>query len=149
LCKVARGLPFDRHFWRLLVGELLLYTAAEIPEIQTAPDALCCLLAPENYQQGAVPRTRFAPIQQAHYGTRDLQFGAHYYRPEQAGYNAPEDIDRLSDYLAAQVPDSWRLADLAQLRDITDEEERQEELDFAREWFPALRDLYQRASMRG
>jgi hypothetical protein len=149
VCKVARGLPFDRDFWRLLVGELLLYAAAEIPEIQTAPDALCCLLASENYRQGAVPRTRFAPIQQVHYGTRELLFGAHCYRPDKAGYNDPEDIARLSEYLSVQTPEEWKLADLANLCDITDEQDRQEELDFAREWFPALRDLYQRASMRG
>jgi hypothetical protein len=149
LCKVARGLPFDRHFWRLLVGELLLYAAAEIPEIQTAPNTLCCLLSPQTYRQCAVPRSSFAPIQQAHYGTRDLRFGAHCYRPEQAGYNDAHDIARLCNYLAAQAPDKWRLAELAELRDITDEEERQEELDFAREWFPVLRDLYGRAAMRG
>ena len=139
LCRVARGLPFDRHFWQLLVGELLLYAAAEIPEIQTAPDTLCCLLAAENYQQGTVPRACFAPIQQAHYGTRELLFGARCYRPEQAGYNDTEDVARLSDYLSALAPEEWRLADLAALRDITDQEDRQEELDFAREWFPSLR----------
>src|SRR5438105_12250893 len=36
VCKVAQGLPFDRHFWNLLVGEVLLYAATEIPEIQIA-----------------------------------------------------------------------------------------------------------------
>lgn len=149
LCKVARGLPFDRHFWQLLAGEMLLYGAVEIPEIQIVPDTLCCLLAPENYRQGAVPRARFAPIQQAHYGTRELLFGARCYRPEQVGFNDLKEVARLSDYLAAQAPDAWRVADLAGLRDITDEGERQEELDFAREWFPALRDLYQRAATRG
>jgi len=146
LCKVARDLPFDRHFWQLLVGELLLYAAAEIPEIQIAPDPLCCLLAPGSYQEGVVPRVRFAPIQQAHFGTRDLLFGTRCYRPEHVGYNGTEDVTRLSGYLAVQSPDQWALADLAQLRDVTDEEERQEELDFARERFAALREVYQRAS---
>jgi hypothetical protein len=149
LCKVARGLPFDRNYWQLLVGELLLYAAAEIPEIQTAPETLCCLLAAETYREGRVARARFAPIQQAHYGARELLFGSRCYRPEHAGYNDTEDIARLSSYLAAQAPHAWRLADLADLRDITDEEERQEELDFAREWFPALCDLYRGASTRG
>jgi hypothetical protein len=149
LCKVARGLPFDRHFWQLLAGELLLYAAAEIPEIEIAPDTLCCLLAPQNYRQGTVPRERFAPIQQAHYGSRELLFGARYYRPEHAGYNDMEDVARLSDYLAAQSAEAWSLGDLAELRDMTDEEERREELAFAREWFPALRDLYRRAATLG
>ena len=30
--QVVRGLPFDRDFWRALVGELFFYTADEIPE---------------------------------------------------------------------------------------------------------------------
>jgi hypothetical protein len=148
VCKVARDLPFDRHFWHLLVGELLLYAASEVPEIQIAPETLCCLLAAGTYRQGAVPRGCFAPIQQAHFGTRELVFGSHYYRPEHVGYNDPEDVTRLRDYLAAQDPDRWQLADLAGLRDIADDEERREELDFAREWFPVLGELYQRASAR-
>src|SRR5262249_35616817 len=107
-----------------------------------------CLLAPGSYQEGAVLRARFAPIQQAHFGTRELLFGTRCYRPKYVGYNGTEDVTRLSGYLAAQNPDQWALADLAELRNVTDEEERQEELDFAREWFPALRELYQRASAR-
>lgn len=146
VCKVAQGLPFDRRFWHLLVGELLLYAASEIPEIQIAPDTLCCLLAPETYRQGPVPRAAFAPIQQAHYGARELELGARCYRPKQVGYNDPDDVTRLSNYLAAQDPDQWTLTSLAALRDIEGDEERQEELDFAREWFPELRALYQRAS---
>jgi hypothetical protein len=146
LCKVAQGLPFDRQFWQLLVGELLLYAASEIPEIQIAPDTLCCLLAPETYRQGLVSRACFAPIQQAHFGARELVLGARCYRPEHVGYNDPDDVTRLSNYLAAQNPDEWTLAGLAELRDIGDDEERQEELDFAHEWFPELRALYQRVS---
>lgn len=149
LCKVARDLPFDRHFWQLLVGEFLLYAAAEIPEIQIAPATLCSLLAPESYRPGALPRACFAPIQQAHFGTRDLFFGTRCYRPECAGYNDAHDVGRLCEYLAAQDPARWRLADLAELRDVADDEERQEELEFAREWFPALGEVYQRARAHG
>jgi hypothetical protein len=43
--QVARGLPYDRHFWRALVGEVLLFAADDIPEFQTCADTLCCLLA--------------------------------------------------------------------------------------------------------
>jgi hypothetical protein len=146
VCKVARDLPFDRHFWTLLVGELLLYAATEIPEIQIAPDTLCCLLAPESYRQDAVPRAHYAPIQQAHFGRRELLFGVHCYRGEHAGYNDVGDVASLGEYLASQTPEDWTAADLTELRNVADEEERQEELDFAREWFPALRELYHRAS---
>jgi hypothetical protein len=148
VCKVAGRLSFDRHFWNLLVSELLLYSAAEIPEIQVAPETLCCLLAPETYRQASVPRSCFAPIQQAHFGTRELLFGTRCYRAEQAGYNDAQDVARLSLYLATQRPDQWTVAALAGLREITDKEERAEELEFVREWFPALVELYQRAAAR-
>jgi hypothetical protein len=149
LCKVARGLPFDRRFWHLLVGEILFYSASEIPEIQVAPDTLCCLLAAGTYRQGVVPRACFSPIQQTHFGTGELLFGSRYYRPEHAGYNDPEDVTRLNAYLVAQDPDQWTPADLAELRDAADDEDRQEELEFARQCFEALRDLYRHASARG
>jgi len=144
--SVPRGLPFDRRFWQLLVGELLLYGATEIPEIQTAPETLCSILAPASYRHELRARARFAPIQQAHFGTRELLFGARCYRPEHAGYNDVSDVARLSEYLAAQTPERWTVADLAELRDVADDEERREELEIAREWYPALRALYQRAS---
>src|SRR6516225_9536620 len=44
LSRVARGLRFDRDYWRHLVGEVLLFTAVEIPEFQVCEEALCCLL---------------------------------------------------------------------------------------------------------
>jgi hypothetical protein len=146
LCWVTEGLPFDRHFWQLLVGELLLFAAAEIPEIEVAPETLCALLAPDTYQLGALPRERFPPIQQAHFGTRQLLFGARCYRPEHAGYNDLDDVARLHEYLLHQTPERWTVTGLAELRDISNDEERQQELEFAKEWFPALRDLYQRAA---
>src|SRR5690348_14059984 len=34
LRQVAAGLPFDRDFWRHLVGELLWFGASEIPEFE-------------------------------------------------------------------------------------------------------------------
>jgi hypothetical protein len=145
LCRVAAGLSFDRTFWRVLVGEVLLFTAAEIPEFQVNADTLCCLLAPDHYRQGVVERERLAPIQQAHLGSRDLTFGAAVYRPAHAGYNNVADVTRLADYLGSVRPENWTVADLADLREAGDEEEHADELAFTREWFPALVDLYARA----
>ncbi len=146
LSLVERGLAFDRDLWRALVGEVLLYSAEEVPEVQSAPETLCCLLAPEQYRQGDVPRERFAPIQQTHFGSRDLVFGGGIYRPEQAGYNDAADVARLAGYLAGVDPRHWTAAELADLRDAGDEEERVEEVELVREWFPALCDLYRRAA---
>jgi hypothetical protein len=148
LARVAAGLPFDRAFWRTLVSEVLLFSALEIPEFQTAEETLCCLLSPEHYREGPAARDRLAPIRQAHHGTRDLTFGAAVYRPEHAGYNGRADVARLADYLEAVRPDCWTVADLEGLRDA-DEEERADELAFAREWFPVLADVYRRARERG
>jgi hypothetical protein len=148
LARVARGLPFDRDFWRHLVGEVLWYSAAEIPEFTSAPDTLCCLLAPERYLEKTRSRERFALIEQAHYGARDLIFGGGYYRPDHVGFNDTPDVERLADYLDSLDPQTWTVTDLALLEGIDSEEDRAEELEFVRDWFPALRDLYRRARDR-
>jgi hypothetical protein len=147
--QALHGLPFDVDIWRSLVGEVLLYSASEVPEFQTAPTTLCWLLAPERYHEGDVPRERFAPIQQAHFGTRDLVFGGAFYRPEHAGWNDRDDVIRLAEYLTAVDPDHWQPADLFVLPEVTDREEASEELLFARERFAPLRELYQRAAGAG
>ncbi|HZT82828.1 MAG TPA: hypothetical protein VFA26_21535 [Gemmataceae bacterium] len=147
LPRVA-GLPFDRAAWRLLAGEVLLCAADEIPELQTAPDALCLLLAPERYHEGPASRERLAPVEQAHFGSRDVAFGPAVYRPDHAGLNDAADVARLADYLAAVDEGRWAAADLAGLRDV-DPEDLPEELEYVREWFPALRELYEGARRRG
>ncbi len=145
--QAAEGLPFDRAFWRLLVGEVLLVAAVDVPEFQTAPETLARLLAPDFDLSVEMPRERRPAILQAHQGSRDLTFGVATYRPEFAGYNNAGDVARLADYLAAVRPEEWRAA---ALRDLPgDEEEHADELAFAREWFPVLRDLFVDARSRG
>jgi hypothetical protein len=148
LARAGLGLPFDRDVWRLLAGEFLLYGAQDIPDIQTAPDTLTCLLAPQVYQQGESARPHSALIQQAHHGSRDLVFGGGYYRPEHAGWNDRDDLARLADYLGQIDPAQWTVADLATLRGIEGAEDRADELEFAREWFPELAALYKQARDR-
>ena len=144
LAQVVRGIPFDRAYWRLLVSEVLLFAAVEIPEFPSNAETLCCLLAPEHDRDGTIPRERFAPIQQVLRGSRDLTFGAAVYRPEQAGYNDAGDVARLAAYLAAINPEDWTIEHLQNLPDMTDDDERADELAFVREWFPVLVDLYRR-----
>jgi hypothetical protein len=147
LAQVARGaVPFDRAVWRLLVGEALLYGAAAVPEVVTAPDTVCHLLAPG--QDESVSRPQFAPIRQAHFGARDLVFGGGFYRPEAAGYNDRADVTRLADDLAAVDPSRWTADALDGLRPFRDDE-RDDELAFAREVFPPLVELYQGARNAG
>ncbi len=142
--QVALGLPFDRNIWRALTGELLLYAADEVPEIPTCPDTLCCLLAPDHYGKPTDDRPKLAPIQQAHFGSRPLSFGPTIYRSEHCGFNDRADVQRLAAYLANVDPSRWQDSDLTSLSDVP-EDERAEELEIAREWFPALRDLFQGA----
>jgi hypothetical protein len=145
LVRVCHGLPFDRRFWRSLVGEVLLFSAEEIPEIQTAPESFCCLLAPDSYRVGQVLRESLAPIQQVHQGSHDLVLGGAFYRPEHAGWNDPDDVIRLAKYLESLNPHDWKATDLALMADV---EEPAEELEFLRDWFPPLRDLYKTAAER-
>ncbi len=141
------GLPFDRAYWRSLVGEVLLFTAVEIPEFQTCPDTLCRLLSPAACD-AAPPREQLPPIRQAHEGSRDLTFGAAVYRPEQAGYNNAADVARLADYLTGIDPARWTVEELG-VRDGEDADDRADELDFAREWFPVLAALYRDCREQG
>jgi hypothetical protein len=67
------------------------------------------------------------------------------YRPDHAGFNDAEDVSRLATYLEAVDSRHWTAAQLDALPELSGQEEREDELEFAREWFPALQALYQRA----
>src|ERR1700681_2443168 len=53
---VLVGLPFDRTLWHGLIGECLIHGAVDIPRLQTAPETVCCLLAPDHYGKPDTPR---------------------------------------------------------------------------------------------
>jgi hypothetical protein len=134
LAAVARSdLPFDRLLWQHLAGELLWYGAADIPEISTSPEALVCL----------VPDRR---IVQALNGSGDLAFGGGYYRPDQAGWNDLPDVRLLADFLGSLRPGDWHASALAGMDELADEVDRAEELEFVRDWFPELVQLYRDAA---
>jgi hypothetical protein len=132
----SAALPFDRAFWQHLAGELLWFSATDIPEISTSPEALCCLLPDERCR-----RTLF--------GSHDIQFGGGYYRPDQAGWNDSADVTELADYLAAVRSAAWTALELARMMELADEADRAEELEYVRDWFPALVELYGQAAQRG
>jgi hypothetical protein len=148
LAHVADGLPFDRTLWRTLAGELLLFAALDVPELPLPAATLSCLLSGDHAPQRPVDRALFAPIHQALYGARELTFGPIAYRPDQAGLNARDDVARLAAYLAGVRPDNWSARDLYCLADL-DEADRDDELELAGEWWPALVDLYQRCVAAG
>jgi len=140
---VLNGLPYDRAFWHGLIGECLVHGARDIPRLQTAPESFFCLLCPDHFGQDEIPREQFAPIQQVHFGTRDITFGGGFYRPEQAGINLREDVHRLTEYLEGIDPNHWTARDLERLPGLLDDEQREEELADLRDWWPGLVELYQ------
>jgi hypothetical protein len=130
------GLSFDRRLWTHLAGEILLFAAVEVPELQTAPASLGRLIGEE-------------PSRQIHRGSRDLVFGGRPYRPDHAGFNDAADVARLAAALAAIDPAAWSADALRGLPGLDEPEDRADELGFVREWFPALCDLYARAHAAG
>jgi hypothetical protein len=146
LARVMAGLPFDRDLWRLLVGEVLLYAAVDVPELQTAPETLARLVGADG-QPGDTPREPWAPLRQAHLGSRELMFGG-FYRPDHAGFNDTADVGRLAAYLDGIDPSFWTASALADLAG-PDAEDQEDELGFARDCFAGLRDLYRRAADGG
>jgi hypothetical protein len=147
LVRAADGLAFDRDFWSFLVGEILFYAAAEIPEIQTAPETLAFLLTSAQENSRYSPRESFTPIEQAHFGAHDLFLGR-FYRPETVGINEDSDIPRLAEYLHSCRPEQWTTADLPPRPLATDEEEGLEELEFARQSLRVLQELYAGAAAK-
>lgn len=125
-------LHFDRRLWRHLAGELLLYAAAETPSFPTAPELL----------------TRFVPaelIERLHRGSRDVTFAGVPYRPDHARLHDVGDVAELANALAAIDPDAWRAEPL----DSLPEEEREEELEYARQRLRDLRSMLESAKNHG
>jgi hypothetical protein len=149
LLQLNEAFVFDRAFWRVLVGEVLLFSACEIPEFANCFDTLLHLLTPLPSQVDVSPREQQSAISQALHGSRDLAFGRALYRPEYAGWNNVADVARLADWLASICPDAWTPNDLASLPGLDSDEDRAEELEFAREWFVVLADLYHRSAAAG
>jgi hypothetical protein len=138
---VAAGLSFDRRVWQALVGECLVLAADDVPRLEVAPATLIALLAPHRLGLEPIPRASASPVEQMHFGSRDLRFGA-FYRPDHVGWNDVDDVRRLLAWARTVDPRRWSPASLARLPEFADEMEREEELAFARDWWPALVDLY-------
>src|SRR5262245_31531156 len=147
LAQVLHGLAFDRDLWRLLVGEVLLYAAGDVPEMQTALESLQLLLGDDVRGWGDLPREKWPAIRQAHLGTRDLVFGG-YYRPDHAGLNDVADVHGLADHLTAVDPSAWTIAPLLDLTD-GDAEEAEEAREFARQCFADVGAPYGRPGAGG
>jgi hypothetical protein len=141
-------LPFDRHVWRAVAGEILLFAADELPLLDIAPTTLRCLLAGENFEREPT-RREYRPIEQALLGSRDLVFGGAFYRPEAAGVNDVDDVARLHSYLQGTEPRSWQTTDLLRMVDLADVESCCEELEFVRQGWPEFVGLFRQAGTNG
>ncbi len=121
--------PFTSSSWRTLVGEILVVTAVEMPELPSHLESLARLLPP-------------SLAKDAFQGGGDLTFGLATYRPGLAGFNTVDDNRRLLGELRAIVPAGWSTSTL--LADELDEDDLLDELAYSREWFAVLVDLYER-----
>ncbi|MFL5242108.1 MAG: hypothetical protein ACJ8FY_08365 [Gemmataceae bacterium] len=147
LHQFQASLPFDRATWRALVSEILLYSAAEVPELPNIFATLKCVLA--GMPTVNADRLDFTPFEQIELGSRDLMFGGGYYRPEQAGLNDRDDVARLANYLNSLQPEMWTASALEGLSELPLNEEREEELEFVRQEFPTLERIYHGARLSG
>lgn len=146
VCQVDAGTRYDASLWELLVGELIVVGAREMPEIAQAPETLCCLASGDRALDPLL-RERYEPMQQVHLGTRDLCLGQAHYRPMHVGWNDAEDVKRLAAYLAALQPELWTTESL--IRCGFDSNESSEELDYAKNCLTELRKLYDDAAAAG
>jgi hypothetical protein len=142
---ILAGLAYDRVLWHALIGECLIYGAEAMPRLALAPDALCCLLAPERLGADAADAARRSPIEQMHFGAKELRFAGGWHRPDHVGWNDSADVERQTEYARAVDPRSWSAAALTPLPDLANDSEREEELAYVRDWWPALVDWYQQA----
>src|SRR4029079_5897033 len=85
---------------------------------------------------GNVPREEFAPIRQAHFGTRYVSFGGASYRPQAAGWNDADDVGRLLTCLRSLDSADWHADRLRALPDLATAADCDDELAFARDWWP-------------
>jgi len=143
--SVLRDPTFDRDIWKSLISELLFVTATDIPEVQSAYETLCRLVTPPLDPRQHPPRAQYQPLRRVHFGARDLTFAGTVYRPNHAGYNPADEVRTLADYLEGINPDAWEPARLTHLRD---EEDRLDEIEFTRQIFELIRDMYHSARER-
>ena len=134
LLGVEPATPFSRAAWRTLVGELLVVTADELPELPGHLESLGRLLP--------------APLaREALRGCADLVFGLATYRPGMAGFNSVEENERLLGELRAVDPSAWTESML--VSETIDPEEAREELLDARDGYAFVVELYERVVRAG
>ena len=139
---VPHTLAYDRTRWHALVGELLIFGAEAMPRLPFLLESLCYLLAPQRVSADPSERHSRTPIEQCYHGTRDLRFGGGWYRPDHAGWNDVDDVQRLLAFLRRIDPSGWSATALIHL---PDDAERTEELAYVRDWWPELVAMYEQA----
>lgn len=142
---VLNGIGFDRTLWHALIDECLIFGADALPRIPCMIDALAALLAPHRLCADPGGRHGFTPIEQVYFGTRDLRLGGGWHRPERVGWNDSDDVARLLTYLQSVDVANWTADQLMPLADLPEAAEREEDLAFVRDWWPALVEMYAEA----
>lgn len=137
----ADKLPYDPHRWRMLAAEVLIAAAVETPVFQLSPLILARLLGCDRLDPDDLDRAACPPVYQVFFGSADLTFAGHAYRPGRVGWNDLPAVARLTADLTAIDPSGWTADALRGVEDL-DEEEAAEEVAFTRDWVPALAEFY-------
>jgi hypothetical protein len=136
LAAVARGdVPFDRLLWQHLAGELLWFGAADIPDVVTDCDTLSSVV-------------RDTRVRDVCFGCQDLTFGGGFYRPDHAGWSDVMQVSQLAAFLAGVRPEEWAADSLVGQPGLMTPEDCEEELEYIRQWFSALVEMYRQAAVR-
>lgn len=144
--QAAAGMPFDRHVFQTVVGQVLLFGAAELPRVPLEPDMLATVVNGRVAVESE--RHKLPPIQQAFSGSRDLIVAGKPFRPFHVGWNQRADVARLTSYLETLDPAAWSDS-LKDVPSLPTAEERAEEIGLLRDWWPEVVTLYRRAEANG
>lgn len=143
------GAAYDRHVFQAVVGETLILTALAMPRLPLDPRTLAAFLAPESLERTTGDRGGLAPIQRAFFGSRDLRIGSYVHRPLHVGWNDADDMRFLAEYLDAVDTSKWSADALRPIDQLRTDEDREEELALASEWWPDFVALYAKGVERG
>jgi hypothetical protein len=130
--EAAAGAAFDVGRWKLLVGEVLLVGAADVPLLPAVPETLDRVL----------PADLLAAVT---LGPRPLEFAGMPYRPGAAGWADPAEAAALADALDARLAAGWEVAALEGVPGLDDPAE--ESADLA-EWLAGRVALLRGATAR-
>lgn len=145
----TEGMPYDRHVFDALVGQILVLAAHAVPNLPLDVDTLTALLAPDRLHLPRNDRPALSPAEQLFLGSRDLLLGHRPFRPLHVGWHRQSDVHRLADYFHRFDPAAWTPDALLPFPSAPTDEDREHELGIVRDWWPELLTMLRIAASAG